>query len=262
MIRSKTESVPEIGIILGTGLGGLGEGIESAQTISYEAIPHFPQSTVEGHQGALVLGQLRGKPVAVMEGRFHLYEGYTPQEVVYPVRVMRALGCRTLIISNAAGGLNLDFQAGELMVLNDHINLMSGNPLVGPNDEQVGVRFPDMSAPYDPALISLAEAAAADAGLPLHQGVYAAVTGPNLETRAEYRFLRTIGADAVGMSTVPEVLAAVHAGLKVLAVSCITDVCDPDHLEPVSLEKILAVAKELEPKLTLLVSKIVERLPG
>ena len=259
-VRLKVKETPRIGIILGTGLGGLGEKIESAQALPYEAIPHFPRSTVEGHKGQLVFGRIHGKPVAVMEGRFHLYEGYTPQQVTYPVRVMRALGAEILIVSNASGGMNPAFAPADLMVISDHINLMGINPLIGPNDERFGVRFPDMSAPYDEKLIALSERIAAEEKIRLHRGVYVSVTGPNLETKAEYRFLRGIGADAVGMSTVPEVLVAVHAGMRVLAVSCVTDICIPETLKPASLEEILHVAAKAEPKLTRLISRVIQEL--
>ncbi len=259
-IRARVEASPRIGVILGTGLGGLGERIEGASPIPYEAIPHFPRSTVEGHKGQLVSGRIGGKPVVVMEGRFHCYEGYSPQEVTYPVRIMRALGAEILIVSNAAGGLNPKFAAGDLMLIDDHLNLMGASPLIGPNDERMGVRFPDMSAPYDAKLIGLAQAIGAEEKIPLHRGVYVAVTGPNLETRAEYRFLRGIGADAVGMSTVPEVLVAVHGGMRALAVSCITDVCIPETLKPATLEEILKVAEKAEPLLTTLIGRVIERI--
>ncbi len=260
VIQTKVSEKPRIGIILGTGLGGLGEKIESAQALPYDSVPHFPQSTVEGHKGQLVFGRIHSKPVIVMEGRFHAYEGYSAQEVTYPVRVMRALGADTLIVSNAAGGMNPAFKAADLMVIADHINLMGINPLIGPNDERLGPRFPDMSTPYDERLIASAEEIAREAKIPLHRGVYVAVSGPNLETRAEYRFLREIGADAVGMSTVPEVLVAVHGGMRVLAVSCITDLCIPETLKPASLEEILKVAHRAEPRLTTLISSVIGRL--
>ncbi|MBI3333803.1 MAG: purine-nucleoside phosphorylase [Candidatus Omnitrophica bacterium] len=259
-IRKEVPEAPQVGVILGTGLGGLGEKIQAARPIPYETIPHFTRSTVEGHKGQLVFGRIGQKRVVVMEGRFHFYEGYTAAEVTYPVRVMRALGAQVLIASNAAGGMNPAFAAGDLMVIADQINLMGVNPLIGPNDERLGVRFPDMSAPYDEKLIRLSERIAAEASIRLHRGVYVAVAGPNLETRAEYRFLRGIGADAVGMSTVPEVLAAVHGGMRVMGVSCITDLCIPETLKAASLEEILKVAGEAEPKLTHLVSKVIERL--
>ena len=260
IIQVKVSEAPKVGIILGTGLGGLGEKIESAQALPYDLGPYFPRSTVEGHKGQLVFGRIQGKSVVVMEGRFHAYEGYSAQEVTYPVRVMRELGADTLIVSNAAGGMNTAFRAADLMVIADHINLMGINPLIGPNDERLGVRFPDMSAPYDERLITLAEEVAREAKIPLHRGVYVAVTGPNLETRAEYRFLRGIGADAVGMSTVPEVLVAVHGGMRVMGVSCITDLCIPETLKPASLEEILKIAAAAEPKLTTLVSKVIEEM--
>ena len=259
-IRGKVVDTPRVGVILGTGLGGLGEKIDQAHPISYEEIPHFPRSTVEGHKGQLVFGKIGGKPVVVMEGRFHFYEGYSLAQVTYPVRVMRSLGAEVLIVSNAAGGMNPKFTAGDLMVIADQINLMGVNPLIGPNDERLGIRFPDMSAPYDEKLIMLAEKIAQAAGTRLHRGVYVAVTGPNLETKAEYRFLRGIGADAVGMSTVPEVLAAIHGGMRVFGVSCITDVCIPETLKPALLEEILRVAKEAEPHLTNLVYRLIEQM--
>ncbi len=259
-IRAAVAERPEVGIILGTGLGGLGARIEKPHALPYETLPHFPHSTVESHKGQLVFGHLHGKSVVVMEGRFHCYEGYSAQQVVYPVRVIKALGAGTLIISNAAGGMNAEYRAGDLMAVADHINLMGVNPLVGANDERIGPRFPDMSAPYDERLIALAETIAREKNFKLHRGVYAGVLGPNLETRAEYRFLRGIGADAVGMSTVPEVIAAVHAGLRVFAVSCITDLCIPETLKPASLEEILKVAAAAEPKLTALIETVVERM--
>ncbi len=259
-IRSRADAAPRIGVILGTGLGGLGERIEGAQAIPYESVPHFPRSTVQGHKGQLVLGRIGGKPVVVMEGRFHAYEGYSAAEVIYPVRVMKRLGAEILIASNAAGGLNPSQKTGDLMLIADHINLMGVNPLTGPNDERLGVRFPDMCAPYDEKLMALAEEVARREKIRMGRGVYAAVAGPNLETRAEYRFLRTIGADAVGMSTVPEVIAAVHGGMRALAVSCITDLCIPETLKPASLEEILKVAAEAEPKLTTLISKLIEKI--
>lgn len=260
VIRTKVSETPKIGVILGTGLGGLGEKIEQPQALPYETIPHFPRSTVESHKGQLVFGRLQGKPVVVMEGRFHCYEGYSPAEVTYPVRIMKALGAETLIASNAAGGMNPAYKAGDLMAIADHINLMGVNPLIGPNDERLGVRFPDMCYPYDPRLLSLAVKIAQQEKIPLHQGVYVAVTGPNLETRAEYKFLRGIGADAVGMSTVPEVVAAVHARMSVFALSCITDVCIPETLKPACIEEIIKVAQAAEPKLTALISRLIAEI--
>jgi purine-nucleoside phosphorylase len=258
-IRGKTTMVPSLGVILGTGLGGLGEGLEAAQRIGYEQIPHFPRSTVEGHGGRFIFGRVGGKSAVVMEGRFHLYEGYTAEQVAYPVRVMQALGVKTLLVSNAAGGLNPAFAAGDLMLITDHINLMGVNPLIGPNDERLGIRFPDMSAPYE-KLCVLAGRISASQKLTLRRGVYAAVAGPNLETRAEYRFLKTIGADAVGMSTIPEVIVAVHAKMRVLAFSCITDLCDPDHLKPATVEEIIRVANAAGPKLAAFMTRVIEEL--
>ncbi len=259
-IRAKVSDVPEVAVILGTGLGGLGEKIQNPRTIPYEGIPHFPRTTVESHKGQLVFGRIGKKPVVVMEGRFHVYEGYTANQVTYPVRTMRALGAKVLILSNAAGGMNPAYSAGDLMVIADHINLMGVNPLIGPNDDRLGLRFPDMSAPYDEKLIALAERIAKKASVRLHRGVYVAVAGPNLETKAEYKFLRGIGADAVGMSTVPEVLVGVHGGMRILGLSCITDVCIPETLKPAVLEEILEIARKAEPKLTHLVSQVIEEL--
>ncbi len=252
---------PEIGIVLGTGLGMLANSIESPIEIPYESIPHFPVSTVDSHLGALILGTISGRQVVALSGRFHRYEGYSLAEVTFPVRVAKALGIHTLIVSNAAGGLNPQFSSGDLMIITDHINMMGDNPLIGPNDDSIGPRFPDMSAPYSKELIDIAETIALDSGIRLQRGVYLACTGPCLETRAEYRFMRTIGADAVGMSTVPEVIVAVHAGLKVLGFSAITDECFPDALEPADIDKIIAVANAAEPKLTKIVLKCIERLP-
>ena len=260
VIRAKVSEIPQIGVILGTGLGGLGERIESAQALPYETIPHFPRSTVESHKGQLVFGKIQGKPVVVMEGRFHVYEGYSAAEVTYPVRIMKALGAETLIVSNAAGGMNPAYQAGDLMAISDQINLMGVNPLIGPNDERLGPRFPDLCAPYDGRLLSLADTIAKEEKIRLHRGVYVGVSGPNLETRAEYKFLRGIGADAVGMSTVPEVLVAVHSRMSVFAVSCITDLCIPETLKPASIEEIIRVAERAEPKLTTLISRLIAEL--
>ncbi len=251
---------PRLGIILGTGLGKLAEEIDVRASVAYDDIPHFPISTVESHHGRLLCGHLRGVPVLAMQGRFHLYEGYGPQQVTFPVRVLATLGVETLLVSNAAGGMNPHYRRGDLMLLTDHINLQGVNPLVGPNVEAWGPRFPDMSEPYDPALRRLAEERALALGIKLQQGVYVAVTGPNLETKAEYRFLRAIGADVVGMSTVPEVIVARHMDLRVLAFSVITDECFPDALEPVTLEAVLAAAAEAEPKLTALMAAVVEAL--
>ncbi|MCX6826150.1 MAG: purine-nucleoside phosphorylase, partial [candidate division Zixibacteria bacterium] len=248
-IRTKTNLIPQIGIILGTGLGSLVDGIEIAAKIDYTDIPNFPVSTVESHAGRLFLGHLKGKPVVAMQGRFHYYEGYTLQQVTFPVRVMRELGIKILIVSNACGGLNPLFQRGDIMIITDHINLLGDNPLIGPNDDTIGDRFPDMYNCYDRELIKLAEEIALEQKLSVKKGVYVSVAGPNLETAAEYRFLRTIGADVVGMSTVPEVIAARHQHTKVLAFSIITDMGLPDALTACSLDEIIATANKAEPKL-------------
>jgi purine-nucleoside phosphorylase len=251
---------PAIGIILGTGLGGLAAEIHKDVVVDYGDIPHFPVSTVESHHGKLIFGTLGKKPVVAMQGRFHSYEGYTLQQVTFPVRVMHFLGVRTLLISNAAGGMNPQFSRGSIMVITDHINLLGDNPLIGPNDDTLGPRFPDMSEPYSKALIALAEEVALDNRIRIERGVFVAVPGPNLETRAEYRFLRLIGADAVGMSTVPEDIVANHMGMKVLGFSIITDECFPDALQPAVVEEIIAVAGKTEPKLTAIMKGVVERL--
>jgi len=259
-VRARFSTTPDVALILGTGLGALGREIAVRATIEYTDIPGFPLSTVESHAGRLLCGTLGGKTVIAMQGRFHRYEGYTLQQVTFPVRVLQALGARTLVVSNACGGMNPLWAAGDLMLIADHINLLGDNPLIGENDDRLGPRFPDMSAPYDPALRALARAVAVEQRLTLREGVYVAVAGPNLETRAEYRMLRALGADVVGMSTVPEVIVAVHGGMRVLGVSIVTDQCLPDALEPASLEKILAVAGNAEPKLTALVRGVLERL--
>jgi len=258
-VRRACEHPPDVGIILGTGLGGLAGLIETEATLNYEAIPHFPRSTSVGHAGQLVCGRLQGVRVVAMEGRFHAYEGYTHRQITFPVRVMKALGAGLLIASNACGGLNPQFRLGDIMVIEDHINLMSGNPLVGVNDDALGPRFPDMIAPYDAELIDATLEIARRENFAAHRGVYVAVTGPNLETRAEYRFLRLIGADVVGMSTVPEVLVAVHAGMRVLGLSIVTDMCLPDALKPANIHEILRVAAEAEPKLRKIVLGILAR---
>jgi len=259
-IRKETSTVPAVGIILGTGLGGLVQEIESEAILDYADIPHFPISTVESHHGKLIFGTLAGVPVVAMQGRFHFYEGYSLKQVTFPVRVMHALGVRTLLISNAAGGMNPTFRRGDIMVIWDHINLIGDNPLIGPNDDTLGPRFPDMSEAYSDTLISLAEQVALDSSIPLRKGVFVAVAGPNLETRAEYRFLRAIGADAVGMSTVPENIVAVHMGMQVLAFSIITDECFPDALEPVDVPAIIQTANDTEPRLRTLMKGVVARL--
>lgn len=256
-IRAQVDGTPTTGIILGTGLGHLADEIDVTTSISYDEIPHFPVSTVESHHGRLLFGMLGGVPVVAMQGRFHLYEGYDAQQVTFPVRVLATIGVDTLLISNAAGGMNPHYRRGDLMLITDHINLQGENPLVGPNVAEWGPRFPDMSAPYDEGLRQLAEQKALDLGIKLQQGVYVAVVGPNLETRAEYRYLRNIGADVVGMSTVPEVIVARHMGLRVMAVSVVTDECFPDALEPVSIEDVLAAAAEAEPHLTALITAVV-----
>jgi purine-nucleoside phosphorylase len=261
-VRSHWSDSPKVGLVLGTGLGALASEIEAAVSIPYPEIPYFPRSTVESHKGQLVCGSLVGHSVIAMEGRFHLYEGYTPSQVTFPIRVMKELGCRLLIVSNAAGGLNPLYEKGDLIVIEDHINLLGVNPLIGPNDDRLGPRFPDMIEPYDRALQNLALRVALEQNIVAHRGVYVAVTGPNLETRAEYRFLRGIGADVVGMSTIPEVLVAVHAGLKVLGFSIATDLCLPDALEPVRIEEILAVANQAEAKLRTIVKGVLERWEG
>src|SRR5262245_47592160 len=259
-IRAERAKTPRVGIILGTGLGALSQDIATEVSLPYEEIPHFPRSTVESHAGRLVCGTLGGKAVVAMEGRFHDYEGYTLQQATFPVRVMKALGCDTLIVSNACGGMNPQYAKGDVMVIEDHINLLGDNPLIGPNDERLGDRFPDTSHPYYRELLKLARQVAMEEHIRVQQGVYVAVTGPNLETRAEYRFLRTIGADVVGMSTVPEVIVAVHSKMRVLGFSAVTDMCLPDALEPVRLADILATAADCEKKLRVLVRKVIERM--
>jgi purine-nucleoside phosphorylase len=250
---------PEIALILGTGLGRLADEIRIEAAIPYSEIPHFPLSTVESHSGRLLLGELEGRQVVAMQGRFHRYEGYDLSQVIFPVRVMRMLGARVLIVSNACGGMNPLWSVGDLVVLDDHINLLGDNPLIGPNLDELGPRFPDMSAPYDRALQEAAFQAALELRIPLRRGVYVAVPGPNLETRAEYRMLRTLGADVVGMSTVPEVIAGRHMDMRVLGISIITDRCLPDALEPASMEAIISAANRAEPFLALLVRAVLRR---
>jgi purine-nucleoside phosphorylase len=256
-IRAKHKTVPEAAIILGTGLGGLAREIEVEHSIPYSDLPDFPLSTVESHTGRLLLGKLSGRPVVAMQGRFHYYEGYEPVQITFPVRVLKMLGAKTLYVSNAAGGLNPQYRKGDLMVISDHINLLGFNPLIGKNDERFGPRFPDMSAPYALDMVERAQALALQHGIRVQTGVYVSVAGPNLETRAEYRMLRAIGADCVGMSTVPEVIVARHMGMRVFAVSCVTDMCLPDALEEAKLEDILKVAGEAEPRLTKLLALMV-----
>jgi purine-nucleoside phosphorylase len=259
-IEQRWPVTPTVGIILGTGLGGLARDIGEAVEIPYVEVPHFPHSTVQSHAGRLVCGRIGGKNVVVMEGRFHYYEGYSLKQITLPVRVMKALGCGALIVSNACGGMNPQYARGDLMIIEDHINLLGDNPLIGKNDDRLGVRFPDMSRPYDPQLIELARRIALEEKIVCHKGVFVAVPGPNLETRAEYRFLRQAGADVVGMSTVPEVIIGVHSGLRNFGISVITDMCLPDALEPASLEDILAVANAAEKKMRVLVRRLVEEI--
>lgn len=248
-VRKTTALRPEIAIVLGTGLGDLTRKVEGPKSIPYGRIPHFPKTTAESHKGQLVLGTLGAKKVVMMQGRFHAYEGYSLEEVTFPIRVLAGLGAKILVVTNAAGGMNLAYEKGQIILIEDHINLMGLNPLVGPNDDRLGPRFPDLSEPYSERLLRLAEQAASEEKIKVGRGVYAAVTGPNLETRAEYRFLRQIGADLVGMSTVPEVLVGVHMGMEVLGLAVATDRCDPDHLEPVDIKEIIRVANEAGPRL-------------
>jgi purine-nucleoside phosphorylase len=251
---------PELGIILGTGLGQFTNEIEIISEVSYNHIPHFPTATVEFHKGKLIYGTLEGKTVIVMQGRFHLYEGYTLKDVTYPVRVMEKLGIKTLLVSNAAGAVNLNFKKGELMLIDDHINLQGSSPLAFKGVETLGERFTDMSAPYDSELNSKFEAIAKANTIKLHKGVYASVVGPQLETRAEYRMLKIIGADAVGMSTVPEIIVANHLNLKVAAISVLTDECDPENLEPVNIVEIIAMASKAEPNMITLFKELIKSL--
>ncbi len=259
-ILGHTTVKPEVGIILGTGLGGLAKEIKVQDVLPYQDIPHFPVSTVESHEGKLLFGELSGKQVMAMQGRFHYYEGYTMAQITFPLRVMKKMGINTLLISNAAGGMNPLFRKGDLMIIDDHINLLGTNPLIGQNLDEFGPRFPDMSEPYSKRLIALAEEIALENKIKVQRGVFIAVPGPSLETRAEYRFLRATGADVVGMSTVPEVIVAVHQGMEVLGISVITDECFPEALEPVNVEEIIRVAATTEPKLTLIMKEVVRRL--
>ncbi|WP_422107254.1 purine-nucleoside phosphorylase [Winogradskyella sp.] len=251
---------PEVGIILGTGLGQLISEIEILAEASYNHIPNFPTATVEFHKGKLIYGNLEGKKVVVMQGRFHVYEGYTLQDVTFPVRIMEKLGIKTLLVSNAAGAINLNFKKGELMLIDDHINLQGSSPLAFKGVEQLGERFTDMSAPYDPEINTRFESIAKTNGITLHKGVYASVVGPQLETRAEYRMLKIIGADAVGMSTVPEIIVANHLKLKAAAVSVLTDECDPDHLEPIDITEIIAMAAKAEPHMITIFKELIKTL--
>ncbi|HOG23340.1 MAG TPA: purine-nucleoside phosphorylase [Candidatus Omnitrophota bacterium] len=258
-MREKTDFKPEIALILGTGLGRLADRIKPERILAYDELPHFPQSTVQSHKGQLVLGEIAGKKVAAMEGRFHYYEGYSLEEVTFAVRVLRELGTRKLVVSNAAGGLNLEYRKGEIVLITDHINFMGVNPLIGPNEEKLGPRFPDMCEPYSRRLIDLALKSAQEVQIPVRQGVYIGVAGPCLETRAEYRMMRHWGADLVGMSTVPEVIVAVHMGMEVLGVSVVTDLCDPDHLEPCDIQEIIKTANEAGPKLDKLIAATIQK---
>lgn len=260
VIRKKTDKNYEVGIILGTGLGGLVKDISVEHEIDYSDLPHFPLSTVESHHGKLIFGKVGGKNVVAMQGRFHFYEGYTMQQITYPVRVMKFLGVKTLLVSNACGGMNPIYQRGDIMLMVDHINLLGDNPLIGKNEDAFGPRFPDMSEPYNLKLIKLAEQVALENKVKVQKGVYVAVPGPNLETKAEYRFLRAIGADVVGMSTIPENIVANHMSMKVLGLSIITDECFPDALKPAKVEEIIAAAMAAEPKMTLIMKEVIKKL--
>ena len=260
VIRKFTTEKYPIGIILGTGLGGLVNEIEVAHEISYDKLPHFPISTVESHHGKLIFGKINGKNVVAMQGRFHYYEGYTMQQITYPVRVMKFLGVETLLVSNACGGMNPLYRRGDVMIMADHINLLGDNPLIGRNEDKLGPRFPDMSEAYNLELIGLAESVALENKIKIQKGVYVAVPGPNLETKAEYRFLRATGADVVGMSTIPENIVANHMGMKVLGISIVTDECFPDALKSVNVEEIIAAAMQAEPKMTLIMKELIKRL--
>jgi len=259
-IKERLPIDPEYLLILGTGLGQLAEEMTVEVELPYEDIPHFPVSTVESHAGKLLIGYLGGKSIMAMQGRFHYYEGYSMNQIAFPVRVAKMLGIQTLLVSNACGGLNPNFERGDIMLINDHINFLGDNPLIGPNDPDLGPRFPDMSQPYTERLLATAEQVALDAGIKMHQGVYLAVSGPMMETKGEYRYMRQLGADVVGMSTVPEVIAAVHMSMEVLGISVITDECFPDALEPVSLDDVLEAAAMAEPQLTRVVVGVLERL--
>jgi len=259
-VAARTSFRPAIGLILGSGLGGVGDSLRVQAEIDYAALPHMVPATAPGHEGKLVLGTLKDQRVAVLAGRFHYYEGYSMEQVSFPVRLLRALGADTLILTSIVGSMNPQMPPASLVLLEDHINLMGANPLIGPNDEAMGPRFPDMSQPYDPVLRRLALQVASEQGIPLREGVYAAVAGPNLETRAEYRMLRQMGADVVGMSMVPEVLTARHVGLRVLAVVVVSDACIPEQLKPATVEELLRVAAATAPKLTALVSGVLSRL--
>lgn len=259
-IRQQTDFEPDYLIILGSGLGNLADEIDAHDEIPYSDIPHFPESTVEGHEGSLLLGTLKGQNIAAMQGRFHYYEGYSMQQIAFPVRLVEQLGAGTLIVSNSCGGMDPNYKRGDIMLINDHINMLGDNPLIGPNDDELGPRFPDMSDPYTKELRDIAEQVALDEGIKMHEGVYLALSGPTMETKSEYRYLRMIGGDVVGMSTVPEVIAAVHMGMEVLGLSVVTDECVPHSLEPVSHEEIVAAAKVAEPKMTEIIKGFLGRI--
>ncbi len=260
VIKKVTTENYEVGIILGTGLGGLVSEIKIEHEIDYDQLPHFPISTVESHHGKLIFGKIKGKNVVAMQGRFHFYEGYSMQQITYPVRVMKFLGVKTLLVSNACGGMNPIYRKGDVMIMLDHINLIGDNPLIGKNEDDLGPRFPDMSEPYSHELIKIAEEVALENKIPIQKGVYVAVPGPNLETKAEYRFLRNIGADVVGMSTIPENIVANHMGIKVLGISIITDECFPESLQAVNVDEIIETAMKTEPKMTLIMKEVIGRL--
>lgn len=260
VIRNYTKDEFPVGIILGTGLGALVKEIKIEHQIDYADLPHFPLSTVESHHGKLIFGTINGQKVVAMQGRFHFYEGYTMKQITYPVRVMKFLGVKTLLVSNACGGMNPDYRKGDLMLMIDHINLLGDNPLIGKNEDELGPRFPDMSEAYSSELIMLAEKVANENKIKVHKGIYVAVPGPNLETKAEYKFLRNIGADVVGMSTIPENIIANHMGIKVLGISIITDECFPETLKPVNVEEIISVAMKAEPKMTLIMKEVIKRI--
>lgn len=260
LIQSRTELRPNYMLILGTGLGQLADEMEVTDEIPYDEIPHFPTSTVESHAGKLLFGTLGGKEIVAMQGRFHYYEGYTMQQIAFPVRVLKANGADTLFVSNAAGGMNPNYTRGDIMLICDHINMLGDNPLMGPNDNELGPRFPDMSEPYSERLMDIAQNCALENNIQMHKGVYVALSGPMLETKSEYRYLRQLGADVVGMSTVPEVITAVHMGMEVMGMSAVTDECFPDALEPVAMEDILEAAGIAEPKMTRVIVSTLEKL--
>jgi purine-nucleoside phosphorylase len=260
VIKKFTEEDYPVGIILGTGLGGLVKEIDVKHEINYEDLPHFPLSTVESHHGKLIFGTINGKSVVAMQGRFHYYEGYSMKQITYPVKVMKFLGVKTLLVSNACGGMNPVYKRGDIMLMSDHINLIGDNPLIGKNEDELGPRFPDMSEPYSKELIEIAEELALENKIKVQKGIYVAVPGPNLETKAEYRFLRAIGADVVGMSTIPENIVAIHMGMKVLGISIVTDECFPDSLKPINVEEIIATAMKAEPKMTLIMKEVIKRI--